>query len=64
MSLSEIVIKVIGLVLASVGLALILSAVGVNFLGIGLSPIWLAILIGVILLGMGIYIIRGGNVSL
>jgi lipopolysaccharide export LptBFGC system permease protein LptF len=64
MKLSEIVIKIIGLVLAIVGLALILSAVGVNFLGIGLSPVWLAVLVGVILLGAGIYIIRGGNISL
>ena len=65
MKLSEIVIKIIGIVLAVVGLALILSAVGVGFLGIAaLSPWWLAILVGVILLGAGIWIIRGGNVSL
>lgn len=64
MKLSEIVIKVIGIVLAIVGFALILSAVGINFLGVGLDPVWLAILVGVIMLGAGIYIIRGGNISL
>ena len=64
MSLSEIVIKVIGLVLAIVGLALILSVVGVNFLGVGLSPVWLAVLVGVVFLGGGIYIIRGGSIHL
>jgi len=35
-----------------------------NILGVGLSPIWLAILVGVIFLGAGIYIIRGGNFTL
>jgi hypothetical protein len=64
MSLSEILIKVGGIVLFVVGLCLILSAVGVNFLGIGLSPVWLSVLVGVILLGAGIYIIRGGNFTL
>jgi len=64
MSLSEIVIKVIGIVLAIVGLALLLSAVGVEILGVGLSPVWLAILVGVIFLGAGIWIIRGGSISL
>lgn len=64
MSLSEIVIKVIGLVLAIVGFALLLSTVGLNILGIGLAPVWLAILVGVLFLGAGIYICRGGNISL
>ena len=64
MSLSEIIIKVLGLALAIVGFCLILSAVGVNLLGITLSPIWLAVLVGVILLGAGIYIVRGGNFTL
>jgi hypothetical protein len=64
MSLSEILIKVGGLVLFVVGLCLILSAVGVNLLGIGLSPAWLAVLVGVVLLGAGIYIVRGGTFTL
>lgn len=64
MSLSEIIVKIIGIVLAVVGLALLLSTVGVNLFGIGLAPLWLAILVGVIFLGAGIYIIRGGNFTL
>lgn len=64
MSLSEIIVKVIGIVLAVVGLALLLSVVGISFLGVGLSPVWLAVLLGVIFLGAGIYIIRGGNFTL
>lgn len=64
MSLSEIVVKIIGLVLALVGLALILSAVGISFLGVSLSPWFLAVLVGVLMLGAGIWIIRGGNISL
>lgn len=64
MSLSEVIVKIIGIVLALVGLSLILSAIGIGFIGATLSPWWLAILIGVILMGAGIYIIRGGNFTL
>lgn len=64
MSLSEIVVKLIGLALAIVGFALLLSTVGLNILGIALSPVWVAILVGVLFLGAGIYIVRGGNISL
>jgi hypothetical protein len=64
MSLSEIVVKVIGTILALVGLGLLLSAVGIHWFGVALAPIWLAILLGVCFLGAGIYIIRGGNVTL
>lgn len=63
MSLSEIVIKLIGLVLAAVGFALILSAVGLALLGVSLPFPW-SIIVGVIFLAGGIYIIRGGNISL
>jgi len=64
MSLSEIVIKVIGIVLAIVGVALLLTVVGINFLGVATFPVWLSILLGVIFLGAGIYIIRGGSINL
>ena len=64
MSLSETIVKIIGIVLAVVGLALLLSSVGVSLFGIGLSPVWPAILVGIIFLGAGIYIIRGGNFTL
>ena len=64
MSLSELVIKVIGIVLAVVGFFLILSAVGINVIGVSVGNIWLAIILGVAFLGVGIYIIRGGNFTL
>ena len=64
MSLGVIIIKIIGIVLALVGFALILSVVGLNIFGISLSPWWAAVLVGVILLGAGIVIYRGGNVGL
>lgn len=63
MSISEVIVKVIGVILALVGLAIILSAVGVNFLGVALSmPPLLAVVIGALMLGAGIFIIRGGNI--
>lgn len=64
MSLSEIVVKLVGLVLLIVGLALVLSAVGIHFLSVGLSPVWLSVVVGVVFIGAGIYIIRGGSISL
>jgi len=63
MSLSNTIIKVIGIILAIVGLLLILSIVGLGF-GVSLQPWFLALIVGVVFLGAGIYIIRGGNFTL
>ena len=62
MSISEIIVKIIGCVLAVVGLLLILSVVGLS-VGVGLAPWWLALIVGALLLGAGIYIVRGGTVT-
>ncbi len=62
MSLTEIIIKIIGIALAIIGFLMIIGAVGVHVFGtIGVSPVWLSILLGVIFLGVGIYIVRGGT---
>lgn len=64
MSISNIIIKVIGVILAVVGLGLVLSILGINFLGISvaMSPIS-ALIIGGLLIGAGIYIVKGGNIT-
>lgn len=65
MSLSEIVVKLIGIVLALVGVALLLSLVGIAIFGVSLGAPWfVTVIVGVLFLGGGIYIIRGGTVSL
>ena len=64
MSLSNTVIKVIGIALALVGFGLLLSAVGISFFGIVIHPVWLALLLGVLFLGAGIHIVGGGTVSI
>lgn len=65
MSLFELLIKVIGIVLAVVGLAILLSVVGISIFGITVgSNILVSLILGVIFLGAGIYIIRGGNFTL
>lgn len=64
MSLSEIIIKLVGIVLLVVGLGLILSMLGLPIIAVALQPWWLAVIVGVVLIGAGIWIIRGGNVSL
>jgi hypothetical protein len=63
MSLSEMLIKILGIVLAFVGVLLILSAVGVTTFA-AIEPAWLAVLVGLLLIGVGIWIIRGGNITL
>lgn len=63
MSITEIGIKIMGFVLAFVGFCLILSAVGLPVFGIALSPWYFAVLVGFILMGAGIYIVRGGTLS-
>lgn len=64
MKISEIIIKIIGVVLAIVGFALLLSIVGINLFGIAVSSIWVAIILGIGFLGVGIYLIRGGGIQL
>ena len=64
MSVSEILVKLIGLILAIVGLSLLLSAVGIHALGASVSPLWLELLLGVVFLAAGVYIVRGGNIVL
>jgi hypothetical protein len=63
MKLSEIIVKVIGIVLAVVGLLLVLSAVGIST-GVGIAPWFVGMIVGVVFLGAGIWIIRGGNIGL
>jgi hypothetical protein len=64
MSLSEIIIKLLGLGLAIVGFALLTSTVGLVLFGITLPNIFAAIIIGIIFLAGGIYIIRGGTIKI
>ena len=64
MSLTNMLVKLIGIVLALVGLALLLSIVGINLFGIHLPGILFALVVGVLFLGAGIYIVRGGNFTL
>jgi hypothetical protein len=64
MSLSEILIKVVGCILVLVGLALVLAGVGVNFLGVSATmPPILEIVIGALFIGAGIFVIRGGSIT-
>lgn len=65
MSLSEMLIKLGGVVLFVVGLALILSLAGVSFFGVSsaLEPLW-AVILGVLFIAGGVVLIRGGNINL
>jgi len=63
-SLSEMLIKLGGIVLFVVGIALVLSLVGLSFFGLAVSlePVW-AVLLGIAFIAGGIYLIRGGSIS-
>lgn len=65
MSLSNIVVIVIGLILAIVGLLLMLAGVGVEALGVaGVGSRVLDILLGLAFLAIGVFIVRGGQITL
>jgi len=66
MSLSEILIKLGGIVLFIVGLSLLLAVVGVNFLGVTFpfGGILGELVVGVLFIAAGIYLIRGGSIGL
>lgn len=65
MSVSEWLIKIGGMVLFVVGIALVLSLVGLSFFGIrvALEPIW-AVILGVAFIVGGIVLIKGGTPTL
>jgi lipopolysaccharide export LptBFGC system permease protein LptF len=64
MSISDLIVKLIGIVLCLVGLGLLLSTVGINFLGIGLAPWWAALLTGLVFLACGVVLLKGGRLEL
>lgn len=66
MSITAIFIKLIGLALALVGCALILACVGVSLFGVSFMMYGVLgqFIMGVILLGGGIYILKGGTPTL
>lgn len=63
MSISEMLIKGIGIVLVLVGFGLVLGAVGVTSFGAGLG-LWVGLVLGFVLMGIGIFVVRGGNITL
>lgn len=63
MSITEMAIKIFGGVLAFIGFCLLLSLVNIPLFGIGFKE-WGAIgefLAGIVFLGLGILIVRGGR---
>jgi hypothetical protein len=58
MSISELIVKVIGIILAVFGLIILLTNVT------GLIGTWVICLVGLGLLVLGIYIIRGGTFTI
>jgi len=64
MSITEIIIKIVGIILVVVGVGLLLSVVGLNILGAGIDPWWLSLILGVIFIALGLLLVRGGNISL
>ena len=66
MSISEWIAKGIGVVLALLGLGIVLAAFGASLFGLSIPasmPAVLAVIVGLLLIGVGIYTIRGGTIS-
>ncbi len=57
MSISEIIVKILGVALAIFGLVMIFNSAA------GLPGTWIVCLVGIICLAGGIFIVRGGNFS-
>lgn len=64
MSVSAILIKIVGIILILAGLALILGAIGITFFPASFINPLVSIILGVVLIGFGIYIIKGGTPTL
>lgn len=63
MSLSNVFVKILGVVLALVGLFLVLSAVGIGAYPLKfIDQVW-SLVIGALLIGAGIIIVRGGTIT-
>ena len=63
--LSEVIIKIVGIVFIAVGFALLLTVVGLNFFGLTVPfGIFGSIIGGVLFLAAGIYLVRGGTINL
>lgn len=63
MSISNIIIKAVGIILIVVGLLVVLGSLGFASVGV-LQPWWLALIVGLLLIGAGIAILRGGTITL
>jgi hypothetical protein len=61
MSITNVLIKLGGGVLALVGFCLVLTALGVvTFVPVFMTPV-ISIIVGIIVIGFGVYIVRGGT---
>lgn len=63
MSISNLIIKVLGIILVVVGVALIFSAVGITTF-VFLQPWWFAILAGLLLTAVGVFLLKEGIITL
>ena len=63
MSVSTILIRVIGAIVALLGLALVLSALGIST-GVHIPVAWwIEAVVGLLFIGVGAYIIRDGIIT-
>lgn len=63
MSMSVLTVRIIGLIVAVVGLFLFLAAFGLE-MGVHVPAVWwVEGIIGLLLIGAGAFIVRGGNIT-
>lgn len=61
MNLSQIVVKLVGIVLVLVGLAIVITLVHASWAAL---VTWLTLLGGLLVIGAGAYLIAGGTITL
>lgn len=64
MSITDLFIRMIGFLLALLGFFLVLSAVGISIISVSFVNPFFSVILGVILLSVGIWVVRGGNITL
>lgn len=64
MSISELIVKGVAVLLILGGLALVFGGLGLSIFGsASLGNPVLSVIVGLVLIGIGIFILRGGNIT-
>lgn len=64
MSISDLIVKLGGVLLFLVGLFMVLTSVGMIIIPLSIGAPIVSFFVGLVLMGIGIFVLRGGNITL